>query len=131
MAYSMCGQRCLNPRLVSYAMSKEGDILLVYHQDRPALYARVEAIEPDVKKDWYRLTLLLLTIPAQTVTWILREEYINGAGFTMNGQPMRLEEVVRPERFLEGSDDRSPPSSQGGKTTGAKVIPITKKDTSQ
>ena len=110
-------------------MSREGDIVLVYHQDQPALYARIEAIEPDVKKDWYRLTLLFLTIPTQTVTWILREEYINGAGFTMNDQPMRLEEVERPEQPVEGSDAGSPLSGQRGKAVGAKVIPITKKDT--
>ncbi len=112
-------------------MSREGDIVLVYHQDQPALYARIEAIEPDVKKDWYRLTLLLLTIPAQTVKWILRDEYINGASFTMNNQPMRLEKVERPEQPLEGSNAVSPPSGKRNKATGAKVIPITKKDTGQ
>ena len=116
-----------DPHLGRYSMSREGDIVLVYHQDQPALYARIEAIEPDVKKDWYRLTLLFLTIPTQTVTWILREEYINGAGFTMNDQPMRLEEVERPEQPVEGSDAGSPPSGHRGKTAGAKVIPITKK----
>jgi len=112
-------------------MSREGDIVLIYHQDQPTLYARIEAIEPDVKKDWYRLKLLLLTIPAQAVTWILREEYINGAGFTMNGQPIRLEKVVQPEQSVDGSDAGSPPSGQRGKATGAKVIPITRKDAGQ
>jgi hypothetical protein len=114
-----------------YSMSREGDIVLVYHQDQPALYARIEAIEPDIKKDWYRLTLLFLTIPAQTVTWILREEYINGAHFTMNGQPMRLEEVRRLEQSVEGSDAGGPPSGQRGGATGAKVIPIKRKDSEQ
>ena len=69
----------------------EGDVVLIYYQEKPGVYARIEAIEPDIKKDWYQITLLLLTIPAQTVTWILREEYINGVTFTMGGQPMRLE----------------------------------------
>ena len=58
-------------------------------------YARIEGINPDIKKDWYQVTLLLLTIPAQSVTWILRDEYINGASFTMGGQSMRLEKVKR------------------------------------
>jgi hypothetical protein len=53
---------------------REGDLVLIYHQEKPAVYARIEAIEADVKRDWYQVTLLLLTIPAQTVTWILREE---------------------------------------------------------
>ncbi len=112
-------------------MSREGDIVLIYHQDQPVLYARIEAIEPDMKKDWYRLKLLLLTIPAQAVTWILREEYINGAEFTMNGQPIRLEKVVRPEQSVNGSDAESPPSGKRGKATGAKVIPISRKDAGQ
>lgn len=112
-------------------MLREGDIVLIYHQDKPALYARIEAIEPDVKKDWYRLKLLLLTIPAQAVTWILRDECINGSRFTMNGQSIRLEKVVQPEQSVKGSDTGRPPSGQRGKATGAKVIPITRKDAGQ
>ena len=109
-------------------MTRDEDIVLIYHQDQPALYARIEAIEPDVKKDWYRLKLLLLTIPAQVVTWILREEYINGAGFTMNGQPMRLEKVIRPEPSVGEPNAGSPSSGQRSKATAAKVIPIKRKD---
>ncbi|MBN1830766.1 MAG: hypothetical protein JW896_01500 [Deltaproteobacteria bacterium] len=112
-------------------MSREGDIVLIYHQDQPALYARIEAIQPDVKKDWYRLNLLLLTIPAQAVTWILCEEYINGASFTMNGQPIRLERVKRLDQSLDGPDEGSLSSGQRGKDAGAKVIPIKKKDAGQ
>ena len=74
----------------------EGDVVLVYYQDEPAVYARIEAIEPDMKRDWYQLTLTLLTFPSQAVTWILREEYINGSPFTMGGQSMRVEAVKRP-----------------------------------
>ncbi|MBW2028412.1 MAG: hypothetical protein JRH06_04230 [Deltaproteobacteria bacterium] len=91
----------------------EGDVVLVYYQEKPAVYARVEAIEPDVKRDWYRVSLLLLTMPAQPVTWILREEYINGVGFTMGGQAMRIEKVKR----------MPPPPSPGkacGEDTGGK-----------
>lgn len=76
-------------------MNREGDVLLIHYQEQPTVYARIEAIDPDIKKDWYQVTLLFLTIPAQSVTWILREEYINGAPFTMSGQPMRLEGVKR------------------------------------
>ncbi len=72
---------------------KTGDLVLVYQDKKPAVYARVESIEFDVKKDWYQLTLLLLSIPAQTVTWILRESYIDGESFTMAGVPMKIEEV--------------------------------------
>lgn len=76
-------------------MSSEGDVVLIYFQDQPAVFARIESIESDIKKGWYQVTLLLLTIPTQTVTWILREAYIDGASFTMGGRSMRLEQVKR------------------------------------
>ena len=108
-------------------MKREGDIVLLYCQDEPAAYARIEAIEPDVKTDWYQVTLLLLAIPAQTVTWILREEYINGTSFTMDGQPMRLEEVPREQPWQE-SDGGNQSSTQKGKGKGTKVISFMRKD---
>ncbi len=74
-------------------MSKEGDVVLIYYLDQPTIFARIEHIRPDVKKDWYQITLLFLTLPTQAVTWILRGSYINGAPFTMDGKTMRLEEV--------------------------------------
>ena len=76
-------------------MSSEGDVVLIYFQDQPAIFARIESIDSDIKKGWYQVTLLLLTIPTQTVTWILREAYIDGAPFTMGGKPMRLEKVKK------------------------------------
>ncbi|HIC86008.1 MAG TPA: hypothetical protein EYP06_06910 [Desulfobacterales bacterium] len=100
-----------------------GDVVLVYYHDNPAVYGRIEAIEPDIKPGWYQVTLLLLTIPSQTVTWILRREYINGEPFTMGGNPMRLEEVKRrvdPEQATELKRDKKGP---GGP---ARIIPFKK-----
>lgn len=108
-------------------MNREGDIVLLHYQDKPAVYARIEAIEPDIKNQWYQVTLLLLTIPAQIVTWILREEYINGATFSMGGQSMRFEEVPR-EHLKEESDVSNQRSGEKGKGKGAKVISFAKKD---
>jgi hypothetical protein len=76
-------------------MSHEGDIVLIHIKDQPTIYARIELIEPDIKKGWYKVTLLLLSIPQQVITWILRDEYINGASFTMDGNPIKMEEVKR------------------------------------
>lgn len=86
--------------------NRVGDVILIHYQDHPVAYARIEGIHPDIKKDWYQVTLLLLTLPAQMVTWILREEYINGASFTMGGQSVKLEPVKRalPGRAPEGDD---------------------------
>ena len=76
-------------------MPSDNDVILIYYQDQPAVFARIEAIEPDIKKGWYQVTLLLLTLPTQVVTWILRDSYINGAPFTMGGRSLRLETVER------------------------------------
>jgi len=108
-------------------MNQVGDIILVYYQDKPATYARIEAVDPDVKKDWYQVTLLLLTFPAQTVTWILREEYINGASFTMGGQTMRLGEIPW-EPFTEEAEVNDQSQGEKNKGKGGKVISFTKKD---
>ena len=76
-------------------MAIEGDVVLIYHENNPTVFARVEDIKPDFKKDWYHITLLLLTIPTQAVTWILKDAYIEGEEFTMDGKPMKLEAVKR------------------------------------
>ena len=109
-------------------MATEGDVILIYHQEQPAIFARVEHIEPDIKKDWYHVTLLLLTIPTQTVTWILKDQYIDGEVFTMGGKAMRLEEVKKVKiREEEQSRGQNQTKSAPGKP--AAVIPFKKQGT--
>jgi hypothetical protein len=107
------------------AANREGDVVLIHYQDQPMAYARIEGINPDIKKDWYQVTLLLLAIPAQSVTWILRDEYINGASFTMGSQSMRLEKVKRVPTGRAPEDGGRP---QGPKSTekASKVIAFKK-----
>ena len=100
-----------------------GDVVLIHYEDQPAFYARIEAIEPDVKKDWYQVTLLFLTLPAQTVTWILREAYINGEMFTMGGQSIRLEKLARAKPPLKPALEESL-KGKGESKGPAKVIPL-------
>ena len=88
-------------------MSKENDIVLIYLEDQPLSFARIEEILPDSKPDWYHVRLLLLHVPLQVVTWILKDVYINGDEFTMNGKRMRLEAVKAPEE-ADISDDPNP-----------------------
>ena len=78
-------------------MATINDIVLIYFEDKPLIFARIEDISPDVKKDWYQIKLLMLQVPLQVVTWILREAYINGDEFTMNEKRMRLEKIECPE----------------------------------
>jgi len=78
-------------------MALENDVVIIYYEDKPLTFARIENIIADHKRDWYHVTLLLLQLPLQTVTWILRDVYINGDEFTMNGKRMRIEMVVNPD----------------------------------
>ena len=87
-------------------MRKIGDLVLIYYMGKPSVYARIEKIEPDVKEGWYQVELLLLTIPAQIVRWILREEYIDGTIFTMGGIPIRLGDIeIKPLSFKEVEEE--------------------------
>ena len=78
-------------------MATINDVVLIYFEDNPLIFARIEDISPDVKKDWYLVKLLILQVPLQVVTWILKEAYISGDEFTMNEKRMRLEKVECPE----------------------------------
>lgn len=84
----------------------EGDVVLVYMDNAPAFFARVEQITPDIKPDWFHIRLLVLQVPLLLVTWILREGYFNGDEFTMGGHPMRIEQVIAPtEEQLASAED--------------------------
>jgi hypothetical protein len=98
-------------------MAAENDIVLIYHEDQPIVFARVEDIRPDVKKDWFQIKLMLLQLPVQTVTWILRDIYINGSEFTMGGSRMRLEKIEPPREDLpaEQQDALDKDARSGGK----------------
>ena len=77
-------------------MAAENDIVLIYYEENPLVFARIESILPDARPDWYHVKVLLLQMPPQMVTWILRDVYINGETFTMDGKQMRLELVEPP-----------------------------------
>jgi len=107
-------------------MAAENDLVLIYFEGKPLAFARIESILPDSKKDWYHVKLLLLQIPLQVVTWILKEAYINGAEFTMNGKKMRLEMVESPvetERS-DSQEDKEPKKQNVKNDKGAKVISL-------
>lgn len=91
-------------------MAVENDLVLIHYEDTPLVFARIESITPDVKPDWYHITLLMLQVPVQTVTWILRDVYINGQEFTMNGKRMRLEKVEVPADPIETQDEDENPT---------------------
>ncbi len=78
-------------------MTGERDIVLIYYEDKPMTFARIEKIDEDIKPGWYRVKLFMLQVPLQSVTWILRDAYIDGGPFSMGGKQMRLEKVECPD----------------------------------
>ncbi|NNG00546.1 MAG: hypothetical protein HKM93_14260 [Desulfobacteraceae bacterium] len=104
-------------------MAVENDVVLIYYEDEPAGFARIEEILPDVKPGWYHVRILLLQIPLQTVTWILRDAYIDGDEFTMNGKRIRLEMVKSPEPVPE-TDETVDDQSTNPEPREAKVISL-------
>ncbi|OGP62334.1 MAG: hypothetical protein A2V65_05320 [Deltaproteobacteria bacterium RBG_13_49_15] len=102
-------------------MATEGDMVLIYFEDKPISFARIEKIEPDVKAGWRRIKLFILQLPMQSVTWILRNAYINGEAFTMGGKRMRLEKVSCPEE-TEFSGTTHEEEVKPKKRESAKVI---------
>ena len=107
-------------------MATVNDIVLIYFEDQPFSFARIEEILPDAKPDWYHVKLLMLQIPPQFVTWILRDAYIDGAEFTMNEKRMRLEKVVVPEdpQPPEGTGKEEDDSKSEKQSGTAKVISL-------
>ena len=108
-------------------MNDKGDVVLIYLNEKPAFFARIDSINPDVKKGWFTVQFLSLTIPLRNITWILREEYINGVPFTMDGNPVRIEAVKAP--FVQTDLETTKEGSQKNITPHVKkkVIPFRKK----
>jgi len=104
-------------------MAKENDVVLVYFDDKPLIFARIEKILPDVKPDWYHVKLLILQTPLYSVTWILKDTYIDGEEFTMGGKKVRMEIVVCPEESVKHTFQKK---KQGmpKESAGAKIISL-------
>lgn len=96
-------------------MATIGDLVLIYQGGSPATFARIEDIWADRKPDWYQVKLLLLQVPVAEVVWILREAYLDGEAFTMNGVKIRLEAVETPS-MKRSQDDVA--SAGGGADPG-------------
>ena len=101
-------------------MAIENDLVLIYLEDNPLVFARIESILADSKPDWYHVRLLMLQLPPQVVTWILRDVYIDGQEFTMNGKRLRLEKVESPAEpdAVSGTapEDAAPAAPENGRT---------------
>ncbi|MBU6282377.1 hypothetical protein KGQ64_09070 [bacterium] len=106
-----------------------GDLVLIHFQGRPATFARVEGLRPQGRPGWFFCDLLVLTVPPQPMTWILEREQVDGTGFTMGGQPVRIErapdvgvvhEQVREAERAKGSSESTDSSPAEGGEGGAR-----------
>jgi hypothetical protein len=106
-------------------MRSIGDVVTIFFDNKPTAYARIEGIEPDVKKQWLQVHLLFLSFPPQEATWILREEYLEGEGFTMKDIPVRIVPLD-----ITGPDRKGLPvmnkESKKRKTSPAEVVSFEK-----
>ena len=105
----------------------EQEIVLIHIEDQPAFYARVEKITADVKPQWWRVKFLMLTIPLNVATWILDDEQIRGADFTMGGTPIRIEKVEVPEEIEPPEDKEDNVKSKDTETKQARVLSLNKR----
>ena len=106
-------------------MAVEQDVVLIYMEDKPLVFARIEDIQADHKPGWYHVKLLMLQVPLQVVTWILRDVYIDGQTFTMGGKEMRLEKVVCPaEGDLPGAGEGGGDEKEPDRKRPARVISL-------
>lgn len=103
-------------------MAAINDVVLIHLEDTPISFARIESILPDARKDWSHIKLLMLQIPLQVVTWILKDAYINGDEFHMNGKKMRLEKIESP------MDDLAVPNSETSRDVKNKDIAMSSKE---
>ncbi len=102
-------------------MRSIGDVVTIYFDNKPTAYARIESIAPDVKKHWFQVNLLFLSFPPQEATWILREEYLEGEGFTMKEIPVRIIPLERP-----GTNIKEATETMKRKTSPGEVVSFEK-----
>ncbi len=105
-------------------MAVTGDLVLIYQEENPASFARIEDIWANKKRDWYHVKLLLLQVPVSEVVWILRESYLNGEAFTMNGVNIRLEKVDGPYLLQQQVPSTEDDSGKDAKGRQGKVISL-------
>ena len=84
---------------------RPSDVVLVRVREKPAFYAQIRAIERDVKRGWYRVTLRSVFGEHQ---WILEDLHLFlGQTWTFNGIPHRMERIKRKKRADQRSADQT------------------------
>ncbi len=104
------------------------DLVLVHIDHKPSFFARVEDINPDYKRGWWHVKLFVLALPMKTVTWIIDDDQIRGADFTMGGTPVRLEKISAPrEETVEETPDANAETGTAPARKQARILSFNKK----
>jgi len=78
-------------------MLKAGDVCLIYVNDIPNGFIRINEIEPDEKDGWHVVTFVSLEIPIKITTWKLDDSHVRGELIYMNGVPIRIQVFPMPK----------------------------------
>ena len=102
----------------------EGEVFLAYIEKQPSFFARIENIAADNKKGWWQFTFVILSIPLTTATWIIDDDQIRGAEFTMGGIPVRLERIVapKPQNTIISAEESEKSTDETEVTGRAKIL---------
>ena len=105
------------------------ELVLVHIDHKPSFFARVEDINPDYKRGWWHVKLFVLALPMKVVTWLIDDEQIRGADFTMGGTPVRIEKIQPPHE--ETKEEVTGEIGEAGTAPGrkqARILSFSKKN---
>lgn len=103
--------------------TREGDIVLIVAEQ--LLYGLVtEITRDDTRRDeWWHVTMQLLTIPPQKVTWTLREPQFTGQEiFTMGGEKRFIKSIDFGLEAVPGPEKKKSKGQQQPKRPVLKVV---------
>ena len=119
----------LKKRMPFKESTSVGDIVLIAAKEPQMLvYAVVGGIVRDdsrAKAEWWHVTLHILTMPPQTVTWILRTPQLTGQEiFTMGGEGRFIKAVhLGDHASVPPPADPPKPNENGkGKKTSLRIV---------
>lgn len=73
---------------------KENDVCIIYVNDLPQGFIRIESIESDIKPGWYSVKFIELLFPIKVNTWKIDEEHLKGADINMKGFKFNLQPLM-------------------------------------
>jgi hypothetical protein len=96
----------------------EWDVCMLYINGFPQSFVRVNWIWEDEKRGWWRVNLTRLALPLESWTWTLDDNHLEGEEWTMDGIPMQLQILPRPDlsdkpKVIKQKPEPTPPPVAG------------------